>query len=1274
MSKLKKQVSEFIQKLRAFSQNNTASAVGTVSMNGYTVTVEERDGRSVLTVKTPNGTASARISGGFSVSDMYGSSSTIGDGKNRVEITKNGILLNGTPLSLTPTASSPSVGNASAAVSVGGAPVPSPQSTQGTKLPSSTAGVPSSSGGGRTKTSPHADKPFRAEKDKQVLFGRKAEEEQKRKEEEEKHVEEVTSMELPMDWENLYADDERATEPSESISDGFIRCLNTLGRVDIEYISAITGRSLKEVITELKGAIYQNPMTWGEVFYHGWETADEYLSGNLLTKYRIAKEANEKYRGYFEDNVTALKRLLPPAISTDDIYVSLGSPWLPATVVDDFIAHLSGIKDRKVGNRTIHDEVSGLWRIPNKNRFNGYRFGNYRYEVKSTTTYGTLRMNMLSIIEHTLNMRTIAIKDKVRSDVNKSGESLAINERETVLALEKQALILKEFADWVWTDAKRANTLRGIYESRYGSIRKRHFDGTFLALPEINPAITLYPYQKNAIARILFTPNSLLAHDVGSGKTFVMIAAGMELRRMGISEKNLYVVPNNLVGQWQAAFATLYPKAKLLVIEPKHFTPDRRNGALRAIQAGDYDAALMAASCFDAIPLSRGYYENLESETVRSLRRSESVFASAAGLEVAIKSAKKTYEKLKEWQTAEQFSLAFDDLGIGTLFVDEAHNYKNVPIYTGISHINGISRGGSMKCRGMMDKCGCVQKQNDGRGVVMATGTPITNSITDIFIMQKYLQSGELALLGLHMFDSWVGMFAEKATEFEIGVDTSSYRLVTRFSRFHNLPELTAILASVADFHKVDREQDGIPEFLGYTDTVIKPSTDFVAYLKSISARADDVKNRRVRRRDDNMLKITTDGRKAALDLRLVDGSVPYSYETKAARCAENVCNVYRQTMADKSAQLIFCDTSTPKADFNMYDEMARLLILGGIPANAIAYVHDATTERKRDQLFAAVRAGEIRVLIGSSFKLGLGVNVQERLIAIHHLDVPWRPADMVQREGRILRQGNTCDRVFIFRYITEGSFDAYSWQLLETKQRFITQLLSGSLSDRLGGDVDSTVLSYAEVKALAVGNPLVKKRVEISNELDRFCLLQRSLAETKERMQRELAELAVHLAKQKKLIAACEADLAFVEAGGAPPVPERAEEIRDMLTTAFLAYADKPVETELCEYRGFRLSVPPYVRTTDPSLIVRREGEYRLPLGAEGGFVRRLDRFVDEFAEQLKNRKDVQRRYNARKRVLTAELAKDDGYAEEIESRRRQIEEIDKELGIEKPASDDKK
>lgn len=428
----------------------------------------------------------------------------------------------------------------------------------------------------------------------------------------------------------------------------------------------------------------------------------------------------------------------------------------------------------------------------------------------------------------------------------------------------------------------------------------------------------------------------------------------------------------------------------------------------------------------------------------------------------------------------------FDDLGITRLFVDEAHNFKNVPIETKTDKVLGISASGSKKCQDMMDKVRMVQKKNDGAGIVFATGTPITNSITDAFIMQQYLQSGELALLDLQSFDAWIGMFAERKTEFEIDVDMSSYRLATRFSKFHNLPELTSLLSSIADFHQVDTSTN-IPQIDGYTDASVSKTNEFADYLKGISQRAEDVRKGYVSRKDDNMLKITTDGRKVALDLRLVDPSAMFTYQSKVARCVENVADIYFRTMAKKSAQIIFCDTSTPKTGFNIYDEVKDMLQSKGIPTEKIAFIHDAQTETQRSTVFAKVRNGDIRILLGSTFKLGLGVNIQDKLIALHHIDVPWRPADMTQREGRILRRGNANSKVRIFRYITEGSFDAYSWQLLETKQRFITGLLSGSLTERSGKDIEDTVLDYAEVKALAVGNPLVKERVETANELSRY-------------------------------------------------------------------------------------------------------------------------------------------------------------------------------------------
>ena len=1114
-----------------------------------------------------------------------------------------------------------------------------------------------------------------------------------------KRIEEAVCVDLPMDWENSFADDERAAVRVDSVSDGLVLSLTTLGRVDIEYISAVTGQTCAEVIEALRGVIYRNPETWGECFYRGFETADEHLSGNLLRKWKIAKEANETYRGFFEENVTALETLLPDSVATEEIYVTLGSPWVPADIIDDFIEHIVNIRYNPAQRRMYsvrHDEGTGLWEIPDKTRF---RHG--RYAVKNKVTWGTARMEMLYLLENTLNMKTIAIHDTVKSNLTKSGTVSVLNETETVLALEKQEKMIKEFRKWVWQDKDRKDRLQSIYDARYGSIRKRYFDGSFLTFPTMNPFVSLYPYQKNAVARILFTPNTLLAHDVGSGKTYIMIAAGMEMRRIGTSKKNLYVVPNNLIGQWKDLFLSLYPHANLLTVEPRCFGKDKRNEVLLRMRDKDYDAILMAYSCFDLLPLSRSYYETLYEQTMRTLEEAKKVFRSKATLERKQKSVMANLEKMKKELEKSCCSVAFDELGINTLFVDEAHNYKNVPVETKITHVLGIGGSGSEKCRGMMDKAMCVQRQNGGRGVVLATGTPITNSITDVFVMQKYLQGGELAMLGLQSFDSWVGMFAEKTTEFEVDVDTNSYRMATRFSRFHNLPELTSILASVADFHEADK-QNGIPDFYGYTDALIGRTDGFVNYLKEISRRADDVRSRRIHRADDNMLKITTDGRKAALDLRLVDPTAPFSYQSKAARCAENVLDLYRKTLADRCAQLIFCDSSTPKAGFHLYDELKRLLCSMGVPDSHIAYIHDATTEKKRNELFAAVREGRIRILIGSTFKLGLGVNVQERLVAVHHLDVPWRPADMVQREGRILRQGNTCERVMIFRYITEGSFDAYSWQLLETKQRFISQLLSGSVADRSGSDVDDTVLNYAEIKALAIGDRQEKddnlrmalavrdklesygfenltvmltreedtalelqQRVEIANRLGKLFLLQREAAEERERMKRELDQLPAKIARQRELIEHCQEDIAFYRANKTVYDKAEAKRIREAIDAAIRTGADNPEETEILTYHGFRVVVPAYMKAEKPCVYLRREGKYYVELGAESGMTRRLDFFLEEFDRQEEKYRKGLSDLLDRRRALNEELKREVGYADEIAECRANLEKIDKRLGV---------
>ena len=1118
------------------------------------------------------------------------------------------------------------------------------------------------------------------------------EQERRRQEEAERqaaHAREVTCMDLPLDWDNAFNADARTQGVhTDSIPDALILCLTTLGRVDIEYISAITGADYKTVICTLRGSIFQNPDTWGECFYQGWETAEEYLSGNLMRKWRAAKSADQAYDGYFSENVRALEKVLPPTVATKDIYITLGSPWVPADVIDDFITHLFGdpfkhafsgygyadktYMDQLRGNmKTKHDEITGTWEIPDK-----WRYG---HSVAVRKTYGTDKMEALHILERTLNMRSVAVTEEVSCPANKSGVKRMINKAETVAAIEKQKKLIAEFKKWVWSDERRKERLEIIFENNFSCVRRRMCDGSFLTFPGMSPSVELYPYQKNAAARIIFTPNTLLAHDVGAGKTYVMIAAGQELRRMGLSRKNLYVVPNNIVGQWRAIFTQMYPDAQLLCVDPKSFAPQKRETVLKQIRDCDYDGIIMAYSCFEQIPLSRDYYlDELE-------RNKEAVAAAVKQKGKATSRLKKKQEQLDK--ALAEMSLAmdamydtvyFDELGITRLFVDEAHNFKNVPIETKASGVLGISSTGSKKCRDMMDKVHMVQKRNGGGGVVLATGTPITNSITDAYIMQQYLQSGELAMLDLQSFDSWIGMFAESVSEFEIDVDTSSYRLATRFARFHNLPELTGLLSSVADFHQIEGAAD-IPRFDGYSDALIAKTPAFAAYLETISERADDVRQGRVSRSEDNMLKITTDGRKAALDLRLVLPDEPFTYQSKAARCVENVADIYFRTAKDKSAQLIFCDSSTPKAGFNLYTELKQRLVLAGVPEQTIAFIHDAETEAKRSQLFALVRRGDVRVLIGSTFKLGLGVNIQERLIALHHLDVPWRPADMTQREGRILRQGNTNEKVFIYRYITEGSFDAYSWQLLETKQRFISGLLSGSLTERSGADIEDTVLDYAEVKALAVGNPLVKQRVEAANDLTRYMTLQRKLVESRLRMEKELLELPGMLQNQTRLIETCRQDLAYyAEWKQANPAAEgsaarkaEAEQRRLFRETIAAALRDNVLETRertLMSYRGFDIVLPANMTAEKPFVWLKRRGKYYVELGdTEVGNLIRIDNYLDGLDEHLRQLEGGRTALQDKERDLKTELAKDESYIDRIEACRKTVEALDKELGVDK-------
>lgn len=1107
---------------------------------------------------------------------------------------------------------------------------------------------------------------------------------------EEKRIQKVTSMELPLDYENHYFNSDK-DESVESTFDALMMSINTLGLVDIEYISHLTGEDLKTVINNLKGSIYQNPLYWGEVFYKGWETANEYLSGNLMHKYQVAKQANEKYNGYFQNNITALEGIIEPEIATKDIYVTLGSPWVPTDIIDEFITYLAFENDitsreakeyyeqcATVEYATRHDEYTGIWEIPNKTRFRTSQFHGL-FEQQNYHKYGTPRMDMLYILENTLNMRTITITDVVDIKTKKR----AINQEETIKALEKQKFMVETFQKWIWEDEERSLRIQAAYSRKYGNIRARKFDGRYLELPGLNKDIKLYPHQKNAIARIIFSPNTLLAHKVGAGKTYIMICAGMELRRLGKSKKNLYVIPNNLITQWHENFIKLYPQAKLLVVSHKNFAPNKRNKTLIQIKEEDYDAILMTYSCFDMLSLSNKFYVDLYQKRKEMLLNAQKKFSSGLRIEKKIKIINQTLERLKETYKEKPLIIPFDDLGINTLFVDEAHNYKNIDLDSCISQVRGLSNVGSSKGNGMLDKVHCIQRMNNGGKVIFATGTPITNSISDIYVMQKYLQEGELYYQNILTFDAWVGMFAQKTSDFEIDVDTNNYRLVTRFSKYCNIPELASTLSSIADFYQ-NNKVDNLPQLDGYVDSLSDGSKEFKDYLKEISNRADDIHKKRVSIFEDNMLKLTTDGRKAALDMRLIDLAFGLDSDSKVFRCASNVYEMYEKY--PNSTQLVFCDSSTPKEGFNLYDELKKLLIGFGVDKSKIAYVHDATNDEKRMQIFEKMNNSEISVLIGSTAKMGHGMNVQKHLIAIHHLDVPWRPSDMVQREGRIIRQGNENKKVYIFRYITKASFDAYSWQLLETKQRFISQLMTGTSVFREGEELDDSVLNYAEVKALAIGNPLIKKRVEVCNELEKYRILQKDFVDNKQKKNQILTTLPQKIKDQQLKIKNCKEDIKAYnkEKVDYKSLPSDLQKnIRKEIYKSVKENQNSPNPVEVLTYQGFKVIVPAYMipkiatskdraietkgDNSYPYISLVKNNTYYLEIASETGITARLNNFLEGLPKLLKQYEDVLKDLEIKYKTTKDELGRSGyGYSEELARLEQELEEINKNLGME--------
>ena len=977
------------------------------------------------------------------------------------------------------------------------------------------------------------------------------------------------------------------------------------------------------------------------------ENFEELTLDKWIELYRNARAIGRK-KNVIEQK---MKERRTHEISYQDIEVSLGVPWVSPEIINDFIYHLLELDKRKfrdfrdewVKNRqpfAFHERVTGNWVIHGKNWLSDGELG--------TSRWGTLEYNALQILEATLNICEIKLYDR-----NKK-----FDEASTLAALEKQKLIIQEFKRWVWEDEDRRWEIEEEYNRIFAGKEPQEYDGSHLTFPDMNPNIELFDYQKNAVARILSTPNTLLAFDVGAGKTFIMIAAAMEMRRQGMSRKNLFVVPNNIVGQWEEMFLRLYPNARILAIEPKSFRPELRHKVLTQVRDGDYDGIIIGYSCFEFIKLSEDFVVGKIKEKIDELRAACGEVRQSPRLQTALEremqSFKTTMSKLLQSYHALSDEITFDKLEINSLFLDEAHNFKNVPLRTRLDNIRGVNPTGSVKCLNMLQKVRCVQEQNGGRGVIFATGTPLSNSISDAFTMQLYLQPETLKARHLDCFDNWVKTFAQPEQSFEIDVNISAFRIVRRFVRFFNLPELSRMFSEVTAFYSM--EKNGLPAFSDYSDEVISASAAVKEYLTELCGRTEKIRAKEVHPSKDNMLKITTDGRAAALDLTLVDRLQIYDAFSKLVRCVRNVANVYRENIG--CSQLIFCDNSTPKSSgFSVYAEIKRQLRMEGIPEQEIAFIHSYHAESAKLKLYDEVNSGKIRVLIGSTFKLGIGANVQTKLKAIHHLDVPWRPADMVQREGRILRRGNENEEVYIFRYIIEGSFDAYSWQILETKQRFISQFLSGQAEGRTLSDLEDNILSYAEVKALALSQPEMKQLAEKENELRNLRILSMKHAETLETLKRQLETLKEEITEREEQYKTSCKNLEYVHSAAFAFEKEEVVCLAEALLPALLF---NPL-TIIGNLREFTMRTPSMQSEKKPFVVFERlRVAYALEVGESVvGNVRRFVNFFARFEEIVATEIKVLEEMKVKRRDLEAQLAAPRSYRQQIEQCTRERDEL---------------
>ena len=1076
---------------------------------------------------------------------------------------------------------------------------------------------------------------------------------------------------------------ERVVTSVDTPSEALAVSIGEHGKVDLPYMAKLLGTpgEYGRITTELSGVIFKDPAADADDPEAGWQTADEYLSGNVRDKLRMAQLAAESHPE-FKVNVDALTKAQPKDLEASEIDVRLGATWLDPSIVQQFMMETFQPPYRIRYNNAItvrYSPYTSEWRISNKSATG---FG----DIMATETYGTRRANAYKILEDTLNLRDSRVYDTIEEN---GKEKRVLNQNETTLAQQKQQAIKDAFAGWVWKDPQRRALLVKKYNELFNSTRPREYDGGHIHFVGMNPEINLREHQRNAIAHVLYGHNTLLAHEVGAGKTFEMAAAAMESKRLGLCQKSLFVVPNHLTEQWAAEFLHLYPNAKLLVTSKKDFEPGNRKTFCSRIATGDYDAVIIGHSQFEKIPLSAERQERLIQEQMDEIEEAIEEAKEQAGEHFTVKQLEKLRktlkQKLEKLQATDRKDdvVTFEQLGVDRLFVDESQNYKNLFLYTKMRNVAGLSTSEAQKSSDMFGKCRYLDEITGGRGVIFATGTPISNSMTEMYTLMRYLQYNTLQQKGLTHFDAWASTFGETTTAIELAPEGTGYRARTRFAKFFNVPELMAMFKEAADIKTSDQLNLPVPE-AKFETVVVKPSEIQKDMVQALSERAAEVHSGSVDPSVDNMLKITSDGRKIGLDQRLMNSALPDDPSSKLNACVNNVLRIWNDTKEQKLTQLIFCDMSTPKGDgsFNVYDDIRSKLLNAGVPEQEIEFIHNADTENKKAELFSKVRSGQVRVLLGSTAKMGAGTNVQTLLVAVHHLDVGWRPSDMTQRNGRIIRQGNQNKQVYVYNYVTEGTFDGYLWQTLESKQKFISQIMTSKSPMRSCDDIDEQALSYAEIKALCAGDPRIREKMDLDVQVAKLKVLRGDFQNQKYRLEDKLLKtFPEEIQKQKTRIAALQQDSQTAAAH-----PQDKENFCGM-TIKGMVYDDKKVAGErlllarqempnadmmlLGTYRGFELNIRFDSFKNEHQAVLRAELSYPVSLGDDArGNITRLDNAIDNFADRIADAENALQNLEQQKQAAEIEVAKPFAQEEELAEKSARLAELNALLNIDRDRS----